>query len=387
MIDLYPVINSNRDRLSKEEKLIFSCATLNADKDNIKESSRLDLNWKDISNRVASYKLGPLLYRQLHDSEGIPQSVKQALREDTALVFAKNILLLQELESLIEKFRQGGIEIIILKGAALAYEVYGDIALRGFDDIDILIKRKDRDKIFSILRKCGYSISQKERLDFSLKYRSQVLFAKDSKFFIDLHWNLMDLERYNKVTNIDLDRIWNNKQPLDIKGISSYQLSLNDTIIYQCLHLAIQHAFKGLLMCVDINELISKYKGKINWDSLIEDVAYYRVKKPVFYAFLFTKRMFNSDIPQWVLDRLKPKMSSLEEKIIFKKLKSANMDKNIEYILTPLLLDSWPQRLKFIFFDSLRSPKYFFYSLKLIFKSIALAIKMLLKNKERVSSI
>ena len=91
-----------------------------------------------------------------------------------------------------------------------------------------------------------------ERVDFSLKHRSQVLFVRDNKFFIDVHWRLIDLERYNKVTNIDLDRIWKHKQSLNIEGNPTCQLSLNDTIIYQCLHLAIQHAFKGLIMYVDI---------------------------------------------------------------------------------------------------------------------------------------
>ena len=75
MSDLYPVINSNQDCLTSEEKLIFSCARVTTDKASVRNNSSSNLNWNDIFNSASIYRLQPLLYKHLQGIEGCSRVV------------------------------------------------------------------------------------------------------------------------------------------------------------------------------------------------------------------------------------------------------------------------------------------------------------------------
>lgn len=73
---------------------------------------------------------------ETRDEHGIlPARVKQKLREDYYLSAVRNTLLYQELAKILATFNDAGLPVIVLKGAALAQEMYGNIALHPMTDI------------------------------------------------------------------------------------------------------------------------------------------------------------------------------------------------------------------------------------------------------------
>src|SRR5207302_5016940 len=61
-----------------------------------------------------------------------------------------------ELRKIVMACAGAGIHVLVLKGAAIAERVYGDIALCPMQDLDILVGRGDLDATDRLLREMGY---------------------------------------------------------------------------------------------------------------------------------------------------------------------------------------------------------------------------------------
>jgi hypothetical protein len=65
----------------------------------------------------------------------------------------------QVLEDILARFRAAEIELLVLKGAALAYTVYPQPVLRPMRDIDILVRAADLYRAYALLPEIGFSPS------------------------------------------------------------------------------------------------------------------------------------------------------------------------------------------------------------------------------------
>ncbi|MBI4708049.1 MAG: nucleotidyltransferase family protein [Candidatus Omnitrophica bacterium] len=381
MANLYPAIDFDFKALTCADKLIFCVLRENLNNFWDENCRNSGVDWEEFLQKAQAYRIEPLLYTGLRGFSSIPNEVIDRLKTSFVSTFYRNIVLARELSGIIKKLNERKIETIVLKGVSLSACVYDDWSLRGFNDADLLVKKEDFFSVRAVLKELGYELLCEKKIKSSLKYRSQAMFVKDGKYFIDVHWHLLDLDRYNKAINLDLGKIWDRREPLKINEIDSARLSLNDMIVYLCLHQAIQHGLKGLIWYLDIYKIIKKYSDGIDWEKIADDAVTYRVKRPVYYVLTFVSDMFNAQIPQFVFEKIKPGINKFGQGFVLRNLKRANISVNSEYILTPFLFDTLPQAANFVLFYSFRSPAHFFYSIKLFFRSFSPAIRLFLKGR------
>ena len=147
---------------SREEKLILDCLTI--DKDN---SHALDalikpgeaINWGNAVSLSGRHDVASLLYASLSKSsfrENIPQDLFKLLKDGYFANFYRNTILWTEFISISYSAREAGIALIPFKGIILSHLLYGDIGLRMFADMDILVKQGDLPVIKGILINRGY---------------------------------------------------------------------------------------------------------------------------------------------------------------------------------------------------------------------------------------
>src|SRR3989304_7122244 len=135
--------------ISHENRLFLQClqASISGNTgDKIKGVISLSLNWEEVLESAFWHGIAPLLYNNLKDiqeSHLIPREVMAQLRTAYHGNLARNMYLYAELKRILETFSNKGVKVIVLKGAALAKTVYGDIGLRPMSDIDLLVKRED----------------------------------------------------------------------------------------------------------------------------------------------------------------------------------------------------------------------------------------------------
>lgn len=273
-----------------EHEFILNYTAKSAEKTQSNNIDLSKLDWRYILQKAIQHNIAPLLYDNIRQLS-IPKDITKELEKIYTYTAFHNMIYLDELKNILEKIRASGIKIIALKGASIAQNIYINIALRPFSDMDLFVKKQDLEKTITILRSSGYTTSSE---NFYKKYHFHIPFVKNNKIpiHIELHWEFVDKFIIHKM---DINQI--------LDKLDTNELSSEINILYLLLHIE-KHAFfnkalydKGnprnwiftnplgnqLIWYVDIYKLLSK--NKIDWlqleniaeKSCVQNIMYYNM--------------------------------------------------------------------------------------------------------------
>src|SRR6266487_5173379 len=119
-----------------------------------------ELDWDYLLNSANRHGLTQLLYRHLssHCPETVPERVAAKLKEEFVGNSCAALHLMSELLRITKTLEGSGICAVGFKGPLLSLSAYGEIGLRQFGDLDILIKEQDFRRARSLLESEGYVI-------------------------------------------------------------------------------------------------------------------------------------------------------------------------------------------------------------------------------------
>lgn len=334
---------------SKEDLLLLSCARTDANMSRIKEILSSPLNWDYIIVNAQRHGISPLLYYNLSSVENdtlVPDKAMKTLRGRYYATLARNMRLYDELHKVLESYRDAGINVIVLKGAALAENVYQDIGLRSFEDIDILVREDDLQKAKKVILAEGYTLNESISPEaFSEKYGCDLHYVKD--IIIEIHWDIVRRKIYNLYTEIKIDELWGNAQPAKIANTDALVLAPEDMLLHLCVHLS-KHGYNRLIWLCDLSGVIGHYD--INWEHVLKNASNYKVKAYMYYGLQFASRLLGADVPGHILQELKP--NNLQTKLFYSIHKNVLFPnkRNILYkpLLKLLLIDRTRDQLRFL---------------------------------------
>lgn len=236
-----------------------------------------DWSWEAIAALAFAEGLAPLLYNDLAQTElwpAIPPGVRvdlQAAYEGSAI---RNALLACELEKVLGRLDEAGVACLLLKGAALAQEVYGDPALRPMNDLDLLVHRADLGRALGVLAACGYTESRvEERPGVTLAFESELSLGKPGVIGIqiELHWRLLDAPFYQR--RLPMAWFWETATPVQVGRTVAAGLGPEALLLYLCAHLVLHHRGQGLRWWVDLAEVLHKQGRRLDWPELLRRAA------------------------------------------------------------------------------------------------------------------
>jgi len=184
----------------------------------LRELLRHDLDWKYLLATADRHCLIPLLYLHLNAAAPslAPPHVMERLRRDNHENSRSNLFLTGELLKVVELLEENGVRAVSFKGPTLALRVYGDVGLRQFGDLDILVQRKDILKVKELLVSLGFkstleltSTQQAALLRFDCAYN----FENRQGVMLDVHWNFV--EQHFSI-EMNADRLWDRVEPITI---------------------------------------------------------------------------------------------------------------------------------------------------------------------------
>ncbi len=148
-------------RMNKEIELLLACSRPqieNANPDRICRLLQEEINWDWMIKAARDHGVWPIMYHNLKAvcPEAVPQEVLSNLRKGYLSNALRNLMLTRELLRIIEDFQKHGIEAVPFKGPTLAQLAYGDITLRQFSDLDIMVHKHDVLKAKELLISRGY---------------------------------------------------------------------------------------------------------------------------------------------------------------------------------------------------------------------------------------
>jgi len=232
-----------------------------------------DDDWFELIEILMSHGIIPLLYWKIGR---LPPEIKppEIVLDKMRLVFlagrARLIQMEKQLKEISGAFLEKGIDLIVLKGPALARTYYPDPVTRPSDDIDLLVKPDDFIKSREILKSLGY-LCLGNRFEKSKDYYCEEVFIhrkKGSVFCqVELHWDLLS---FNAVRhNHKVKALFDNSVWLDSPLIRFCSLSQIDMLLYLVLHMCWDHNQSIRLNWIyDIYLLANSLENPKDWEEL-----------------------------------------------------------------------------------------------------------------------
>jgi Uncharacterised nucleotidyltransferase len=149
-----------------------------------------------------------------------------------------------ELEGLLQQFAEHRIDVLPLKGPALASALYGDATLRSCNDLDLLVRRADYERAETLLFDRGFSARPAGDHDRR--------FLRDG-LPVELHSELGSPRDFR----FDLDDIWNRSHLDEFRGKPVHVMSDDDLVLYLCSH-GLTHGFSRLIWILDVAQALGR---------------------------------------------------------------------------------------------------------------------------------
>lgn len=228
-----------------EIALLLCCARTRVDSEHVEQIRTLlreDINWQYLIQVAHAQGVAPLLYRSLQTNcpEAIPQTVLDQLQRHFHVNALHNLFLTRELHQIYKWFEAQGIPVIPFKGPTLAAMAYGDLSLRQFGDLDILIHKKDLLRAKDLLVSQGYQLklTDAEEAAFIHSYYTLPFVRTDGKIPVELHWALTGK---HWPFPFDFDRLRAHLIPVSCREAQLFSLRPEDLLLFLCVHGAKHH--------------------------------------------------------------------------------------------------------------------------------------------------
>ncbi|MGD0543220.1 MAG: nucleotidyltransferase family protein [Candidatus Acidiferrales bacterium] len=298
-----------RDSACPEKELLARCARTRIDPASTKKIAALlngNLDWDCVFDQAAENSVTPLLGRQMQalPTGGVPAPVLDRLKEVCRANTIRCLFLTAELIGIFDLFHSRGIQAIAYKGPALAMQAYGDMTLRQFEDIDIIVRQSDLPKANEVMLGLGY----RPRFDWivSSGVPSSIIPGeynyRDEKrrIMVELHTELT-LRHFPKVP--DLEDFSNRLTFVKLNDREIPTFSVEDTLIVLSLH-GTKDFWERLLWIADISELIQRYPN-LDWNVTIDRAKVLQAERMLHVALLLATNLTETPFAEEIQRRLR----------------------------------------------------------------------------------
>lgn len=218
------------------------------------------LDWSDVEEIARQHAVTPLLHEQLSRVPNalIPLGARARIRERAEANGLRNLELAAELLRLLDGLERLGIEAVPYKGPVLAADVYGDLALREFVDLDVLIDPEHAIAAVRFLEAEGYEPYQEltpKQERFLLRTGHDRKLIRDGRFVVELQWAIADATH---VLPRDLDPLFRRTRTVSVGGREVRTLSREDLFVVLCVHGSL-HFWERLAWVCDVAEAIRRW--------------------------------------------------------------------------------------------------------------------------------
>ena len=182
----------------------------------------------------------PLLFHAGHNAPGWqdwPEALRAGLGEAARLHAALELANRRETTEVLDALAAGGVEAILLKGAALAHTLYPEPWLRARGDTDLLVRAADRRAAFAVLEQLGYRRSEAAGGELA---SSEASFSRPgSALPFDLHWRTNNSSLLGPV--LEFESLRARAEPVAALGAHARGPGQVDAVLLAAIHRATHH--------------------------------------------------------------------------------------------------------------------------------------------------
>ena len=296
---------------NEDQLLRLTCLTGDKECGPQEESVRLASgvqDWDRFLQKADFHRLLPRTYLLLKnggaDSFLRPQIWKKI--EEAHLMAQFRVLALEAelIKNLLPRFNQEGVEVLLLKGAALQQNVYRKKPIRSFVDLDLMIHEKDLSKASKILEGEGYQRrlshfpSQWHAREFGIE-AGEIAFPYwqgEREIKLDLHVDAF--ERWSPF-RFTRNWLWENAKPITV-GVSEALVPEPNRLFLHLLFHLLKHvqAHENILgWYLDLTECLCYFEKEIDGSFCLRAVQSNSGENQILEILDFLDRELNAPLP------------------------------------------------------------------------------------------
>jgi hypothetical protein len=295
-------------RVRPEVELILCCVRISEDSaraEHIRALLQEQIDWQYLFRIAHEHRVMPLLFWNLNAAcpEAIPEAILSQLQDRFHENNLRNLARTRELLGIVREFGTRGIPVIPYKGPILAAEVYGNLGLREFGDLDVLVHQQDITKAREALVSLGYQpqyrLTAAQEAAF-LRYEREYTFSHGDKgSVVELHWEVAP-----KAFPFSLNAacLWSRLERVTLAGHTLTTFSPEDLLLILCVHGA-DHRWRRLAWIRDVAELL-RANPEINWGRIVQEATAQGSDRILFVGVYLASDVLGANLPKKFAGRL-----------------------------------------------------------------------------------
>lgn len=275
--------------------------------------------WDDLSVAAIALGLAPVLHQRTVDLD-VPTAARAKLAVTYAATQQRNAAIAAQLAELLAACAADGLEVIVLKGGYLAFQVYPDPALRGMSDLDLLFRPADLPRGEAVLQSLGYQGKHKPADDgpgivkhtstYKRPTRDGTVSSTPNPYLstagdrhVDPHGSL---EESWFGLRVDVTPgVWQRSQPVTLVGQPALALAPEDLLLHLGVHL-IFHLLMSKPSLVQLYDLaVVCDRLPLHWETLMARSRERQATAFLYAALHLADVVFAAPLPQNVLVSLR----------------------------------------------------------------------------------
>jgi len=301
---------------SNEIQLLLACSSARLSgtgADRIKTLVTENINWADLIRIAAPHGLLPLLHHNLNlvcEDRVPPRTLAQLVRYHES-VARRNTIHAGELFNLLDLLEANHIPAIPFKGPTLGLFAYGDLSLREFTDLDIVVHESDLWRTWDVLTRHGYvpedgggALAERRPLPPGGKHWA---FKSKNRLTLEIHWRFIEKSFGSQLEPAD---VWSSVRSSTHSGRSLQVIPPEQMLVLLSIHLA-SHLWRRLNWICDITAIVNS-KPDIDWELLLRTARRVGCERILAVSLLLSKNLLGSFLPRHVDERFgKDEVSAL----------------------------------------------------------------------------
>jgi hypothetical protein len=254
-------------------------------------------DWEYFYKLVRRHSLVPLVSSQLHAlvEESVPPGVLRRFRKDYQENSARNIIFADELVSMVEALARAGVEAITFKGPALAITAYGDLSLRRFVDLDVIVRRADVARAIEVLSERGYTMAKNlspQQQSILLQHQHNLQYTR-GRLIVELHWQVASELFASSVTG---EELWRHLVTVRIADGDVKTLPPDDLLFALCVH-GSRHLWQRLAWICDIDRVIAT-QPQLDWTSMLARADKAKARRMFLLGPALAAKLLGTQLPE-----------------------------------------------------------------------------------------
>jgi hypothetical protein len=311
------------DQLAPPEmELLLACARAHlnpAAAGEILSAAGQPLDWFKAIDLASVHRLSPVLISQVqqHATARVPEIIRLEFVERFRIHTIRNLELTRELLEILSLLDGSNVDALAFKGPVLSQQLYGDLSVREFLDLDILVVPTQGSTVIELLAAKGFEprfvLTRRQFAQFQRSRSDMELYHKAKTLSVDVHWGLLSPGyTFSPIGQM----AWENTQSVSIAGRSVKTFSPETQLLFSCLHQA-KHNWSRLGRLMDLGALIQQ-SFAMDWQQIQKRSGSFGTARMIRVSLRLVQRLFAFNLPGSIIEWVENDVSSrkITEKIL-----------------------------------------------------------------------